>query len=755
TLPALEQALHYYVPKSRDMVTQALNGCLQQGTPFDLELEMVSASGRAIWVRCAGEPQRNTAGAVTQAHGAFQDITERKHIEEAMERRLNELKVLFDLLPAMIWFKDTENRILRVNKRVADAAGKSIEEIEGRPSVEIYPQEAAKYFADDLDVIGSGIPKLGIVETLRSPDGDEAWVQTDKVPVFDKDKKVLGVFVMAQDITERKLTENTLRKQAEDLRNSEAQFQALVEGAPEAIFVVTDMFFSYVNAASCRLFEAGSPEQLLGHSVMDRIDPSVHQLVRTRISTVFDKKETAPTIEQLWLTLSGSRIPVEVSSVPITYLGRRSSLTFIRDISERKKSEEAVRRSEVRYRSTLEAAPDAVVIVNGAGEIVLVNTRTEELFGYPRQALLAKSVNLLLPERFRRDYSLLDDAFLPDLAAQFAREPSAWFGLRSDGVEFPIEVNLSLLDADGGAQVFAAIRDVTERNRAQQRSQQLEISAAEAQAANKAKSLFLSSMSHEIRTPMTAIMGYSELVLRDPDLGKSAITKLNVIKRNGQHLLNIINNVLDMAKIEAGHLEIAANNFSVRALLHDLEGTFGLQASAKAIQFETAIVGEHTDCIVADEGKLRQVLLNLLGNAIKFTMRGKISLHVSVSKNAEGLLWFSAAVRDTGIGMTEEEIGKLFQPFAQAQGGQRVHHGGTGLGLAISRGVLNAMGGEISVSSQCGSGSTFNVRIPVERGADQVLTSNFSHRHVLGIKAGQDAPRILIVDDLADTRQWA
>ncbi len=196
----------------------------------------------------------------------FRDITERKRTEDALLRQKTELQVLFDLMPAMIWFKDTENNHLRVNQRVADTAGKTVAEIEGRPTVEIYPEEAAKFYADDLEVIRSGTPKLGIMETLRDRNGKEVWVQTDKVPVRDRDGKIIGIIVMAQDITERKRAE-------EALRESEQRFSAAFEYAPIGVALVApDGRWVKVNRALCELV-GYSEAELLNRTYEDITHP--------------------------------------------------------------------------------------------------------------------------------------------------------------------------------------------------------------------------------------------------------------------------------------------------------------------------------------------------------------------------------------------------------------------------------------------------------------------------------------------------
>jgi CheY-like chemotaxis protein len=245
-------------------------------------------------------------------------------------------------------------------------------------------------------------------------------------------------------------------------------------------------------------------------------------------------------------------------------------------------------------------------------------------------------------------------------------------------------------------------------------------------------------------------------MLRDPQLRSDARANLRIIKRSGEHLMDIINNILDMARIEAGHLQLTPKAFSVRNLVDDLEAMFRLRAEAKTLRFDIELDDALQECIVADEGKVGQVLINLLENAVKFTERGRVGLRVSIRPRADARLQFSAEVEDTGIGLSPEERSKLFQPFAQNESGQRIQPGGTGLGLAISRGIARAMGGDITVGSEPGLGSRFVFDVPVEKGFGYEARARGTgpDGRVTGIDSPGEAPRILIADDVADSREW-
>jgi len=288
------------------------------------------------------------------------------------------------------------------------------------------------------------------------------------------------------------------------------------------------------------------------------------------------------------------------------------------------------------------------------------------------------------------------------------------------------------------------------RNELEQRVQQRTKQLA---AANLAKSKFLSNMSHEIRTPLNAILGYAQLMSRDPGIGVDAKANLKIIGRSGEHLLNLINAVLDMSKIEAGQTEITPVTFSLSSLLEDLAAMFRLRAEAKALRFEMSVDGEKVPYVLADEGKIRQALINLLGNAIKFSERGHVKLHVHLKPRNANSFWLSCDVEDTGMGITPQDQEKLFKPFTQAKGRLNTQEG-TGLGLAISREFARLMGGDVTLTSSPGHGSTFRFEIPVERGEAGVALERVGPRHVKGIVARADVPRILVVDDQLENRDW-
>jgi signal transduction histidine kinase/DNA-binding response OmpR family regulator len=287
-----------------------------------------------------------------------------------------------------------------------------------------------------------------------------------------------------------------------------------------------------------------------------------------------------------------------------------------------------------------------------------------------------------------------------------------------------------------------------------QRTEELRVSRDVAEAANKAKSVFLANMSHELRTPLNAILGFSEMLGRDPEATTLQREKINNINRSGEHLLSMINDVLDLSKIEAGRIELEPEPFDLAALLRDIGLMFEVRAESAHLRFELDIEGQLTPYIKADPGKLRQILINLLANALKFTREGGFSLRartLPITGNAE-LVTLQLEVADSGSGIAEEQLQRIFDPFVQAAHSPSGTKG-TGLGLAITRSFVELMGGKIGVESKLGEGSLFRVELPVALvEAAEASVAMISQPSVIGLAEDRPEWRILIVEDNPDNR---
>jgi PAS domain S-box-containing protein len=429
----------------------------------------------------------------------------------------------------------------------------------------------------------------------------------------------------------------------------------------------------------------------------------------------------------------------------------RRAIAEAEERAARREAEQSRSEAESLFRVLFDQVVVGVAIVSLEGRIVRANRALEAMLGYGNGELAQTNLaHLAHPDDVAAGAEAYEELFA---GKRTSFELERRF-IRRGGTVRRGRVVVSLIREDHGDPRFCVnmIEDITDRKELEQGFLEARQMKDASESANRAKSAFLANMSHEIRTPLNAILGYSQLMLRDPGLGADAKRNLGIINRSGDHLLNLINSVLDMSKIEAGHTELNLTTFSPSGLIKNLETMFRLRAEAKALRFEMFVDGEAVPYVVADEGKIRQALINLLGNAIKFTEHGQIKLHLAFQSRANRL-WLSVRVEDTGPGIPEEEQEKLFQPFSQTKCGINTK-GGTGLGLAISREYARLMGGDLTATSSLGKGSIFLLEVPIEHGDSAVAVGMISPRRVIGLQDRREVPRILVADDQFENRDW-
>jgi PAS domain S-box-containing protein len=451
--------------------------------------------------------------------------------------------------------------------------------------------------------------------------------------------------------------------------------------------------------------------------------------------------------ELTYIRKDGSRFPAMVSVTAlrdaldgiIGYLLIGTDNTARQQVeAERMLLDQRVRDQQFYTRSLIESNIDALITTDPRGIITDVNKQMEALTGCTRDELIGAPFKSYFtdPERAEAGIKLvLGESKLTDYELTARAR---------DGKETVVSYNASTFhDRDRKLQgVFAAARDVTERKRYEQSLQQ----------ANRAKSVFLANMSHEIRTPMNAILGFSQLMLRDQDLTPRQCQYLETINRSGEHLLALINDILEMSKIEAGRTTLNPSTFDLPVLLRDLEMMFRVRTDEKKLWFAVEMIGDVPQYVVADVNKLRQVFINVLGNAVKFTEHGGIGLRVRADRDGETGPFLRVEIVDTGPGISPGDQEKLFRYFEQTKTGQQTGTG-TGLGLAISREFVRLMGGSLTVSSQVGEGCTFVIQIPLREGEAGAVEANNKSRRVLSLRPGQAECRVLITDDIEDNRQ--
>jgi PAS domain S-box-containing protein len=362
--------------------------------------------------------------------------------------------------------------------------------------------------------------------------------------------------------------------------------------------------------------------------------------------------------------------------------------------------------SESRARLLIDTAPDAFIGIDSSGRIITWNSQAERTFGWTRDEALGRNlVETLIPPAFREAHIRGMERFHQTGEAPVVNQRLELVALHRTGREFPVEITItSPMRVEGGYFFGAFLRDISDRR---ERDDQLRRAKESAEAATRAKSEFLANMSHELRTPLNGVLGYAQLLQRDRSLDASQREALEAIAKGGAHLLDLINDVLDLSRIEAGRLDIEASTTDLAQMAIDLKYLVAEAARRKGLLLGMAIAPDTPRRVVLDGRHLRQVLLNLLNNAIKFTARGEV--HLSIAKAGDDRLFFE--VSDTGVGIDSNELVAIFEAFTQTKAGAAA--GGSGLGLAISQHLIAKMGGVLQVQSQPGQGSRFYFDLPL------------------------------------------
>jgi PAS domain S-box-containing protein len=524
----------------------------------------------------------------------------------------------------------------------------------------------------------------------RRKDSTLVYVTGSSKTIRNRDGAVECVLYTKKDITPLKVER--------DAGLMESRFGPLLESMPDAIAIVNRIGrIVHVNSHAAQLF--GYPRaDLIGRPVEillpDRFRRA-HSVHRAAFFTQPRARSMGAGLELYGLRSSGEEFPVEISLSPLQTEAGTMVMSAVRDITDRRKAEQ-------KFRGLLESAPDAMVIVGRDGRIALVNSQTERLFGYARADLLGKPVETLVPERFRGRHDRHRDSFFLQPRARAMGEGLELYGLRSDGTEFPVEISLSPLETEDGLFVSSTIRDATERRRSEQTLQE----------ANRLKSEFLANMSHELRTPLNGIIGFSEFLIDEKPGPLNAKQKeyLNDVLTSGEHLLRLINDILDLSKIEAGRMEVIPECFELSNAIDEVCSVVSPLVRRKNITLHRHIAPE-IGTLTLDRGKVVQILYNLVSNALKFTGDGG---EVVVSADLLGApQQLQLTVRDTGMGIQQSDLDKLFVEFQQLESGATRRYGGTGLGLALTKRLAEVQNGWVQVTSTPGQGSAFSVFLPI------------------------------------------
>ncbi len=731
---------------------------------------LIARDGTVRQIADSAAPIRDADGRLRGVVLIFHDVTAEYHIREVLQKQTDELEGFFYISLDLLCIADLEGNFIKVNKAWEDILGYPVTELERRKFLEFVHPEDMQATLEAIARLGEGKRVLNFTNRYRHKDGSYRFIEWRSNPHGKL------IYAAARDITARRQAEEAIRKAKED-------WERTFDSVPDMIALIDEKhIITRVNRAMADLLGI-TPEEAIGrkcYACVHMTDRPPDFCPHARLMND-GRAHTA----EFHADNLGKWLDVTVSPMHNAKGEVIGSVHVARDITEHKRAEEALKSSEERFRLLFDKASDAKFIHDPQGKFVNVNQTACERLGYSREELLKLGPgNIDSPEFAAR---------VAERVATLQRTGQAVFEsahVRRDGTLVPVEISAKIITYDGRPAIFSTARDITQRKKAEaalslakaelekanlQLQQELELEsklAVQAQAASAAKSQFVANISHEIRTPLNGIIGVGELLL-ETKLSNEQLEFAQIINASADALLNIINSTLDFSKIEAGKLELERMDFNLREIIDDITSILAVNAAKKQLELIASLEPDVPRDLNGDPGRLRQILFNLIGNAIKFTPEGEIVVKVELVKdkcsvfgvqgsggqkdrqsehrtqNTEHspapavLLRFS--VRDTGIGIPADKMELLFQAFSQTDASLARKFGGTGLGLAISKGLVEQMGGAVGAESRHGQGSTFWFVIPFARPKQAAAPGGEP-------KINFGGARILIVDDNATNR---
>jgi two-component system, sensor histidine kinase and response regulator len=689
------------------------------GKEYESEYRVRTKDGSTRWHLARGTVLRDLKGKPVRFIGTSTDITDLKRAEEALRQAKARLDLAVRGSNIAIWecnmpdgrIENSNLTYTNVWESMGYDAATASTDFPSTFAILFHPIDQERVMREIQELFDCDRQDYESEFRVRWQDGSTRWHLSRGTVLRDPDGKPVRFIGTSADITD-------LKRAEEALRESERRFRTFVDHAADAFFLTDEQGrILDVNRRACESL-GYSRDELIGMTPFDFVDlePAV---IDDRRRKWFAGEAVA--FESRHRRKDGTVFPVETRGKSFQEGGQQFMVALSRDTTERTRAEQALRESEERFRGTFENAAVGIAHCDQDGRFLRVNQKFCDILGYAGDKLVDKTFSEVThPDDLAADFAQFAALTRGELAS-YAMEKRF---MRQDGTF--VWANLTVSCQSGhprgqsltGAPAYyiKVIQDISERKRL---DEELRQAKEVAEAANQAKDEFLANVSHEIRTPMNAILGMTELALDTP-LAEDQRQFLKTVKSAADNLLGILNDLLDFSKIEAGKLELDPADFSLRAALSDTLRTLAMRAHKKGLELVSHVQPDVPDALIGDAARLRQVLLNLIGNAIKFTEDGEVIVRVEAVANSapEGQVNLRFAVSDTGIGIPIEKQETIFRAFEQEDTSTTRKYGGTGLGLTIASRLVALMSGKISVESRPGRGSTFAFKARFGRQAE-------------------------------------
>ncbi len=759
--------MQFIHPEYRAMVIERIKHAMTHGNVLPLVEEIfLRPDGSEVQVEVKAMPiQFENKPAMLSI---VRDISKRKEAEEKLQNEHLLLRTVIDNIPDSIYAKDLDCRKTLANSTELRYMGaKSEAEIIGKDDFDIYPKDLAEKFqADDRSVIETGIPVINREEYVFDETRQKRWLVSSKLPLHDKNNRVVGLVGIGHDITKQKLTEQALRE-------SEEKYRAVAENSFEGILIIDfEGKILYANQSLIRTFEYEHQDEIIGENVFRYIcEESIPKAIEDL--TKMAHGEILEIAEYFGMTSKGNKILFESIGKVIEYKGITADIISVRDISARKQAEEALQESELFLNETQHIARLGTYTLDVASGNWTSSDILNEIFGIEPD--FEKSVKTWIGIIHPEWQGIMNDYFIHNVLKRRSKFDKEYKIVRHNDREERWVHGIGRLKLDENNRVVSmvgTIRDITvqkliEKELQEQNeeyaylnqeyiNQNLNLITAKEKAEEntRLKSAFLANMSHEIRTPMNGILGFAE-ILKEPNLTSDQQQEyIEIIEKSGVRMLNIINDIVDISKIESGQMKVSISETSVNEQLLFIYNFFKAEVEPKGLELTLKNFLPSSEVLIrTDREKLYAILTNLVKNAVKYTKEGSIEFGCTLVKAHGHASHLEFYVRDTGIGIPKDRQEAIFERFIQADVSDKMALQGAGLGLAITKAYVDMLGGRIWVESEernlsegKAGGSVFYFTLPYQIEEAEVEVSgleNSEHDKEIQIKD----LKILIAED--------